>query len=525
MNLEFNDQAQIDSPTPTVADEPSRTSQQRALHGFQERALDALRASLASGHKRPVLQLPTAGGKTVLAAAIVNSALRRGKRVIFTVPALQLIDQTVESFWQEGIRTVGVMQGDHPLTNRNMPVQVASVQTLARRRIPDADLVLVDEAHVLFDAHCKWMADPKWAKVPFIGLSATPWTKGLGKHYDDLIIAETTQGLIDAGFLSPFRVWAPSHPDLSNVKLVAGDYHEGQLSTEMQRPQLVADVVSTWLQRGENRPTLCFAVDRAHAQCLQERFAAAGVASEYADAYTPRAERTAIGKRLESGQTKVVCNVGIFSVGTNWPFVSCLILARPTRSSILFTQIVGRVLRTHPEKSFALVLDHSDTTMRLGFVTDIQRDALDDGKPKTSAEKRQAEAKEKKNPLPTECMGCGALKTPNVRVCPCCGFTVRKPSTVEMAPGELVEFTRDKKPKQLKLVDKETKQKWYSMLTSIAQQRGYKRGWSAVNYKKKFGVYPKGLMEYPLTPDPEVTNYVRHLMIARAKGQARRAAA
>ena len=86
----------------------------------------------------------------------------------------------------------------------------------------------------------EWMQTPEWAKVPFVGLSATPWTKGLGKHYDDLIVATTTAELIDKGFLSPFRVFAPAHPDLSGVKVVAGDYHEGQLSEAMSKPVLVA---------------------------------------------------------------------------------------------------------------------------------------------------------------------------------------------------------------------------------------------------------------------------------------------
>ena len=138
-------------------------------------------------------------------------------------------------------------------------------------------------------------------------MSATPWTKGLGKHYDDLIVAATTSELIDKGFLSPFRVFAPAHPDLSGVKIVAGDYHEGQLSEAMSQPVLVADTVSTWLRLGEDRPTLCFAVDRAHARKLADQFEAAGVPTGYVDANTPADERERIGRRLREGQIKVVC--------------------------------------------------------------------------------------------------------------------------------------------------------------------------------------------------------------------------
>ena len=95
------------------------------------------------------------------------------------------------------------------MTDAGQPVQVASLQTLQRRRLPQADIVIIDEAHRWFGFLGKWMSMPEWQRVPFVGLSATPWTKGLGKHYDDLIVAATTADLIDKGFLSPFRVYAP----------------------------------------------------------------------------------------------------------------------------------------------------------------------------------------------------------------------------------------------------------------------------------------------------------------------------
>src|SRR5579871_519758 len=116
----------------------------RPLRLYQERALEAVRASLASGKRRPMFQGPTGFGKTLTAAHIVQRALVKGKRVAFIVPAISLIDQTVAAFEAEGIHAVGVMQGIHPRTDRGQPVQVCSVQTLARRRRPDVDLAIVD---------------------------------------------------------------------------------------------------------------------------------------------------------------------------------------------------------------------------------------------------------------------------------------------------------------------------------------------------------------------------------------------
>lgn len=326
------------------------------LNPHQELAIDMLRRSLASGHKRPMLQAPTGAGKTILSAAIVEGALRKGNPVLFVVPFLSLVDQTVEKFSEQGISSVGVMQGYHPQTDGEQPVQVASVQTLMRRSLPDAGIVLIDEAHRWFDFYGKWMAMADWEKIPFVGLSATPWTKGLGKHYDDLLVPTTTKELIAKGFLSPFRVYAPSHPDLSKVKTVAGDYHEGQLSETMSQPVLIADTVSTWLKLGEDRPTLCFAVDRAHARKLAHQFEAAGVPTGYVDMDTPRDERQLIGERLRNGQIKVVCNVFTLTTGIDWD-IRCIILARPTKSEMLFVQIVGRGLRTAEGKADCLLRD------------------------------------------------------------------------------------------------------------------------------------------------------------------------
>ena len=106
------------------------------LRTYQWDTIEKLRRSLAGGKRRPVVQAPTGSGKTEVAASIVRMAREKGKRVIFTVPALELIDQTVERFARHGILEVGVMQAAHELTDRDQPVQVCSVQTLNRRDIP-----------------------------------------------------------------------------------------------------------------------------------------------------------------------------------------------------------------------------------------------------------------------------------------------------------------------------------------------------------------------------------------------------
>ena len=335
--------------------------------------------------------------------------------------------------------------------------------------------------------------------------------RGLGKHYDDLLIAATTSDLIDAGFLSRFRVFAPSHPDLSQVRTVAGDYHEGDLSEVMNDTTLVADVVQNWVQHGENRPTLCFAVDRAHAKQLQESFTAAGVAAGYIDAFTPAEEREKIAVRFKRGDLQVVCNVGTLTTGVDWD-VRCIILARPTKSEMLFTQIIGRGLRTADGKADCLVFDHSDTHARLGFVTDILHDKLDDGRERQKAKPREA-------PMPRECSQCKFLRPAKMSVCPACGFKAQRQCEVEVEEGQLAEWGLVDAAKSK--ADRAEKQRWFSMLLQIGDERGRRSGWSAHQYREKFGVWPRGLSEVRSDPSTDVLNFVKSRQIAWAKSKGR----
>jgi DNA repair protein RadD len=492
------------------------------LRPHQTALIEQIDAALDAGSRRIIAQMPTGGGKTLTAAAITTKVLERRKRVIVTVPSLSLIDQTVEKFVAAGISDIGVIQADHPMTDSSKPVQVASVQTLQRRyqavdqlskSVPRADLVLIDEVHRWFDVYGEWLGAAAMTDVPVIGLTATPWTRGLGKHFDKLIIAATTGELIAAGFLSKFRVFAPASPDLTGVRTVAGDYQEGDLAEAMNKADLVADVVSTWVERAERRPTLCFAVDRAHAKHLQAKFHEAGIAAGYVDAYTDSTERKRIAAAFHRGDIPVVCNVGVLTTGVDWD-VRCIILARPTKSEMLFVQMIGRGLRIADGKADCLILDHSDNHTRLGFVSDIHHDELDAGKPRTRAEPKPVEI------LPRKCPQCDFMRPPKVQVCPNCGFKPQPKCTVVHGDGELIEFT-DRATIAV-VAQAQDKIKFYQEIKSIAGNRGYKPGWTAHKFKEKFGHWPSGLDQLPpIEPSLATRNWIRSRQIAYAKAVGR----
>ena len=488
------------------------------LRPYQTDAIDRLRQSIAAGRKRIMLQAATGSGKTVIAGAIIQRALDKGKRVTFCVPALSLIDQTVSHLYAEGITDVGVQQANHPMTSPSKPVQICSVQTLLKRDLMLADLVIVDEAHKIFDLYLDWMGRPEWAKVPFIGLSATPWSKGLGRLYEELIVVRTTEDLINDGFLSPFRVFAPSHPDLSAVKTIAGDYQTSGLSGVMSDKALVADVVETWRTHASDRPTFVFAVDRAHAAALQEQFIAAGIPTGYCDYKVLLEEREDLRRKFERGDIQVVVSVQTMTTGIDWPSVSCIVLARPTKSEMLYVQMVGRGLRIKPQGGDCLILDHSNTTERMGFVTNLNRDKdyLDDGKTRKSSDGKPAD-----EALPQICTKCSFLKPPKVSTCPHCGFEAKRQSKIRNEAGELVELSASRKPVETvagKLAKLAPNGVLQGMLATVAKERGYKDGWVANKYRSITGHWPRQHYVDFVTPTADLRMWLKSEQIRYAKG-------
>lgn len=486
-----------------------------ALRPVQERALDLLRASIKGGHRRPQLELPTGAGKTVIAAHIVHNALERGHRPAFVVPLLSLIDQTVERFTQNGIPLdkIGVTQADHPMRRPQAPVQVCSVQTISRRGFPNSDLVIIDESHLQYGAVYRWMEeDPKRI---FVGLSATPWAVGMGKHWDDLVKPTTLRDLIAAGDCCPFRAFAPSKPDLAGVEVKAGDYVVDQLSDRMSEKSIVADVVLTWLQRAEGRPTMVFCVDRAHAARLHDEFCSVGVASAYVDAFTDSEERDSVKRLFHRGDIKVVCSVGTLIAGVDWD-VRCISFCRPTKSPIIYVQAIGRGLRTAPGKDDLLILDHSNATLELGLPTDIKFDRLRQGKKGASSS-----PKTERLPSPRECPRCEQIVAATEREC-VCGHVFRVQSKVQVVDGELSEVGSDKKSlrRENRLTEKSQKAHFFGELKYFAAMKNYNSGWCAHKYRARFGVWPDDpeineAAEMP--PSHETLGWIRSQQIRYAK--------
>ena len=206
-----------------------------------------------------------------------------------------------------------------------------------------------------------------------IGLTATPCRgdgRGLGNVFEIMIECPSVAELIADGYLVGTKVYAPYRPDLKGVKVERGDYVESQLASRMNTGKLVGDIVTHWLRLGERRQTVVFATGVAHSVHIRDEFRRTGVMAEHIDGKTPAEERDRILVDLSAGRIDLVTNAMVLTEGWDQPTVSCLILARPTKSLGLFRQMIGRVLRPAPGKADALVLDHAGATFTHGFAED-----------------------------------------------------------------------------------------------------------------------------------------------------------
>jgi superfamily II DNA or RNA helicase len=388
-----------------------------------------------------------------------------------------------------------------------------------------ADGVLVHNCHLQFEAVNKYMdADPSRL---FIGLSATPWAKGMGRRWDSLIVPTSIEELTKENLLAPIRAFAPSKPDLSDVKIVAGDYHNGQLSEKMSGSAIVGDVVETWLDKAEDRPTLVFAVDRAHANILQKQFESVGVSAAYVDCDTEREERKEIAKRFHAGDIRVICSIGTMLVGVDLD-IRCISFCRPTKSDMLWVQAIGRGLRIAKGKDHCLLLDHSGTALRLGLPADIRHETLSG-----AAGGHNVVEMERKAPLPKECPKCSCLIPIRAPECPQCGYVPKRFSSVRVEEGELVELglaaklQRSKQAKENRELSWEEKALFYAELRGYAIEMHYKEGWAANKYKSRTGVWPNDpRVRYAevVRPGMATRKWIRAQQIRWAMSQKKRSA-
>lgn len=465
---------------------------------YQLAGIEAARRIIASGCAALLLVMATGGGKTVVAALVAHGAAGKGKRCIFIAPRREIVAQAFWKLVEAGIpeTELGVIMADgvipHATTRQpysarrpHAPVQVASVQTLANRKLPLADVVFVDEAH-----HA---TSPTWAQIidhyraagaVVIGLTATPCRadgRGLGSLFKSLHVIASFRDLAEhpgGPFLvAPRTFTTPRRADLSKVKVTStGDYHQQQLAAAMDRADLVGDVVEHYQRLGGGRRGVVFAASVEHSQHLAKAFRDAGVAAEHLDGETESDARDAILARLKRGETTLVTNYGVLTEGWDEPGVSYVAIARPTKSLSLFLQMAGRGLRPAPGKADALLVDHAGVVHEHGLPQDDREWSL------------EGNVRRKSKVAVRTCEKCYAALPGGTRVCTECGYTfpVEEREVPQIADGDLLEVESKPKPTL------EERAVAYEDLLRGAAARGRQLGYARHRYREKFGAWPRG---------------------------------
>lgn len=406
---------------------------------FQRAARELLRAGFADGHRSQMVMSPTGSGKTILAMLLIREALLRGKRVIFVADRRTLINQTSEVADSLGLIEHSIMMSGHWRFNPALPFQIASAQTVAMRGWPDADLIIVDEAHTQLKV---WTEHIQNCRAAVIGLSATPFSAGLGKLFSNLVNATTMAELTESGVLVPMRVMSCTKVNMTGAATAGGEWTDQ--AAQQRGMEIIGNVVHEWVTLAANRKTIVFGATIAHCEAMCKEFTSAGVMAACFTAETTDAERVALLKefRLPNSMLGALISVEALAKGFDVPDVSCVCDVRPLRKSLSTAiQMWGRGLRASPAtgKTDLLLLDFSGNIVR--FSEDFEAIYYDGLASLDMGEKLDKAVRKDDNEggEPTGCPKCQFK--PFMKRCMACGFEIAKQNLLEHEAGKMVEFT------------------------------------------------------------------------------------
>lgn len=424
------------------------------LRDYQIRAVRQAREQWDAGKRAVCVVCPTGGGKTTIGAEICGGF----RSVIWVAHRKELVSQAVDRLRGSGLRVGAICPGERP--DANAPIQVGTIQTLLARGIrPEAALIVFDECHHYAPASEHWAtfaaAYPDALKL---GLTATPERRDgstLGDVFDALVVAASYSELLESGHLAPCVVYAPP-PD----KASSG---------------WSCDPVTAYTRYAPG--TLAFAFfDRvARATEWERAFCLAGVPARTIDGKTKASDRDSALASFSAGHTRVLCNVATMTEGVDVPAAGTCILARCPDHASTYLQMVGRVLRPHPGKPHALLLDIVDATSRHGYPTEDREYSLT-GKAITRTVKSEVR----------RCAECMAMFPNSLGACPMCGWVPPrpKPAEVRIYDAGLARVYRGAETAD------EHKTAERDRLLALAKRRSMGLWFVVREYKKLFGAEP-----------------------------------
>ncbi len=444
------------------------------LRPYQADIIEQTRALMLKGCRSILITSPTGSGKTCLTASMLSTSASRNMGSIFVVHRRELIKQSTRTFSNAGVRH-GIIAANFPEDSRHL-IQIAGVQTLANRldKIKEPKLIVWDECH--------HVAAAGWSKIfaayPdafHIGLTATPARldgTGLGKWFKEIVRGPDVRWLIDNGYLSDYKIYAPQTVSLHGVHTRMGDYNKTEAAEAVDKPTITGDAISHYQRLANGKRAVVFCVSIQHSIHVVEQFKASGIKAIHVDGETPEHIRDMAIESFIEGRTQVLSNVDLFGEGFDVQGIEAVILLRPTMSIGLYLQQIGRSLRPQLGKT-AIILDHVGNCARHGLPDEVREWSLE-GRPKTRSKDPDAVAVK-------VCPKCFAAQLPGKSACQYCGYTYAiQPREVKQVAGELKEVDPEiiaaRRNRKLEEEEADT----VEALITLAQKRKYKnpRGWA-----------------------------------------------
>jgi len=472
---------------------------------FQLEAHESLRQGFRDGHKNQLIMAPTGAGKTYLGLRICNEAMQKGKRAVFLCDRTTLINQTSDVATFYGLNEHGIIQANHWRRQPQQLLQIASAQTIAKRNYwPQLDVLVVDECHTQMKV---WVDYAQSCNAAVIGLSATPFSAGLGKTFSNLINATTMHELTKSGVLVPMRVFSCTRPDMTGAKTVGGEWSDK--AAEERGMEIIGDVVKEWHKFAENRKTIVFGATIRHCEEMARQFVESGVMAAVFTSETSAKEREILLKeyRKPDSRLRVLISVEALAKGFDVPDVGCVCDARPLRKSLSTAiQMWGRGLRSSPDtgKQDCFLLDFSGNIIRFAEdYTDIFFNGLaelDSGE-KLDKKIRKDEDEERKG-----CPRCGYK--PYHKRCMACGYEHVSRDVTVAAGGQMKEIFMGEGKHRKKLAD-DARHLWHQVCSYArihsAPDKQSGRAWHL--YKKITG--QETPYQFSTAPTVEITPGVK----------------
>lgn len=485
------------------------------LRPYQNQSIEGLRDGFRGGHVRQVLAAATGAGKSVIALSILDSARKKGSKVLFMCDRRVLVDQFSRHLDRSGIDH-GVYMSGHWRYRPYENVQVASIQTIEKMgEWPECDLIIVDEIHASLRRSLKeYMRNKPDTKV--LGLTATPYNPELSNHFTNIVNVVSMDQLVSEGFLVPFRVFVATEIDTEGVKVTAGEWQKDEL--EKRGLQIVGDVVADYVRIanevwGTPKKSIVFSAGVAHGAELVKRFAEVGLNFVQISYLDDEEYKQQVLEEFAKPDTDIIglISTDVLTRGFDNTAVKHVVLAKPLRKSFsMHVQMVGRGARPHEGEEFCVVQDNAGNWLR--FQEDW--DELYHHGTKTLGDGKDAKArkeKTKKEKESAKCPRCSALWPSGSDTCIQCGYVRQKKSMAEAVPGEMQELTGS--------ASRESKQDWWSMCQWRIINSGWSPGRAAHTYKEKFGTWPRGLSDTPVLPSKEFEKFVKAKLIKYLKGK------